>query len=78
MGKRKSSSQKIKMIKGSQKIQLIKEKSARNITFCKRKKGLVKKAMELSILCGKAIALYIFDKEKGKMISFNSTHEFDI
>ena len=60
------------------KIKLIRNKSSRHISFCKRKKGLVKKAMELSILCGKQIALYIFDEGTGQMISYNSNHEFNI
>ena len=55
------------------KIKLIKDKSSRNVTFCKRRKGLIKKAMELSILCHKQIGLFIYDEKSRKMISYNST-----
>lgn len=34
------------------KFEKIADKNSRNVTYCKRKKGLIKKAMELSILCG--------------------------
>ena len=44
-------------------IHLIKNKIDRNVTFCKRKKGLIKKAMELSIICDQDVAVYIFDRE---------------
>ena len=33
-------------------VALIDDKVSRNVTFCKRKKGLIKKAMEMSLLCG--------------------------
>ena len=36
----------------------------RNVTYCKRKKGLIKKAMQLSYLCGQEVYLSIFDEEK--------------
>lgn len=59
-------------------ISLIKNKIDRNVTFCKRKKGLIKKAMELSVMCDQDVALFIFDKEKNKFIAYNSSKEFSL
>ena len=50
----------------------------RRNTFCKRKKILIKKAMELSQLCSLDIYLCILDKEKRKpkMVQFVSSKGF--
>ena len=45
-------------------IDKIADKNSRNVTYCKRKRGLIKKAIELSRLCDQQIYLIIFDKEK--------------
>lgn len=42
------------------KIKLVKNKEARNITFSKRRKGLCKKASDLSVLCGAKVGLLGF------------------
>ncbi|QCD83568.1 MADS-box transcription factor [Vigna unguiculata] len=41
-------------------IKRIENKSSRQITFSKRRNGLMKKARELSILCDAKVALFIF------------------
>jgi hypothetical protein len=43
---------------------LIMNKEKRNVAYCKRKKGVVKKAIELSKLCNLDILIVMFDKEK--------------
>ena len=59
-------------------IAYIKENVKRHVTFCKRKKGFIKKAIELSLLCGQEIACYIYDPAKKKLITYNSTSDFDL
>ncbi|KAI8968605.1 hypothetical protein BDF20DRAFT_839694 [Mycotypha africana] len=54
------------------KIQLIKDDRNRQVTFLKRKHGLMKKAYELSVLCECEIALIIFNTN-GKLVQYAST-----
>lgn len=42
------------------------------VTFTKRKNGLMKKAMELSVLCGCEIALVVFNSNS-KLFQYSST-----
>ena len=66
---------------GKKKIEsvvLIQDQVKRNVTFCKRKKGIIKKAIEISKLCDKEVALYILDKKTNKLVAFNSTSNFEI
>ena len=48
------------------------------MTYCKRKKGLLKKAMELSILCDQDISLVISDKSRNKMVIYQSCQGFTV
>ena len=66
---------------GKKKIELmdlIQDPFKRNVTFCKRKKGVIVKALELSKLCGTEVALYILDKPSNKIVTYNSRPNFDI
>ena len=49
----------------------------RQVTFNKRKKGLLKKSMELSKLCEQNIFLVIFDKSRGRLVLYKSAEDFD-
>ena len=46
------------------KIEKIKEEKTRNVTLYKRRKGLLKKAMELSVLCNVKVYLLICESPK--------------
>ncbi|XP_057823188.2 MADS-box transcription factor 23 isoform X2 [Cryptomeria japonica] len=53
-------------------IKKIEKRSARHVTFSKRRRGLVKKAQELSILCEADVGLLIFSST-GKLFQYCST-----
>lgn len=51
----------------------IENASSRQVTFSKRRNGLLKKAYELSILCDAEVALIIFSS-KGRLYEFSSSN----
>ena len=57
--------------------QQIEDKNCRRITYLKRKKGLLRKAMELAMLCKMKISIGIFDEEKNHLVVYNSNADFD-
>ena len=57
-------------------VEEIEDRVAKNVTYCKRKKGIIKKAMELSILCGQDVSVTIYDPLKNKLISYQSSKKF--
>ncbi|EOA14349.1 hypothetical protein CARUB_v10027529mg [Capsella rubella] len=54
-------------------IKRIENLTSRQVTFSKRKKGLLKKAHELSVLCDAQVAAIIFS-QKGKLYDFASSN----
>jgi SRF-type transcription factor (DNA-binding and dimerisation domain) len=54
------------------KLRRIDNTAARQVTFSKRRKGLFKKAEELSILCDAEVALIVFSST-GKLFQFSSS-----
>jgi len=58
-------------------INKIEDDRQRQITYYKRKKGLLKKAMELSVLCDLKMVFYIFDNDDQKLFEYIS-HDYNI
>ena len=55
----------------------IEDKNALAVTYCKRKRGLIKKGIELSQLCDQFVYIVIFDKEKQRLVEYCSTSDFN-
>ncbi|RRT75771.1 hypothetical protein B296_00005908 [Ensete ventricosum] len=60
------------MGRGRVELKRIENKINRQVTFSKRRNGLLKKAYELSVLCDAEIALIIFSS-RGKLFEFASS-----
>ncbi|KAL9328529.1 hypothetical protein ACSQ67_003532 [Phaseolus vulgaris] len=56
-------------------IERIDNSTSRQVTFSKRRKGLIKKAKELAILCDAQVGLLIFSST-GKLYEYASTSTF--
>ncbi|KAH9769976.1 hypothetical protein WN944_019184 [Citrus x changshan-huyou] len=61
------------MGRGKVELKRIENKTNRQVTFSKRKNGILKKAFELSVLCDAEIALVIFSPS-GKAYHYASDH----
>ena len=48
------------------------------MTYFKRKRGLLKKCIELSIISGQDIFLVMRDKKYNRLVEFNSTPDFNL
>ncbi|XP_071707058.1 MADS-box protein SOC1-like [Rutidosis leptorrhynchoides] len=60
------------MVRGKTQMKRIENATSRQVTFSKRRNGLLKKAFELSVLCDAEVALVIFSP-RGKLCEFASS-----
>ncbi|XP_058759784.1 MADS-box protein SOC1-like [Vicia villosa] len=60
------------MVRGKTQMKRIENATSRQVTFSKRRNGLMKKAFELSILCDAEVALVVFSP-KGRLYEFASS-----
>ncbi|XP_042381742.1 agamous-like MADS-box protein MADS4 [Zingiber officinale] len=61
----------LEMVRGMGELRMIENKFDRQVTFAKRRNGLLKKAHELSVLCDAEVAVIIFSS-RGKLYEFCS------
>ncbi|MED6223084.1 Agamous-like MADS-box protein mads1 [Stylosanthes scabra] len=64
-----SSQNQKKMGRGKIEIKRIENTTNRQVTFCKRRNGLLKKAYELSVLCDAEVALVVFSS-RGRLYEY--------
>ncbi|KAK4269675.1 hypothetical protein QN277_022802 [Acacia crassicarpa] len=62
------------MVRRKTEMKRIENKTNRQLTFSKRRNGLLKKAFELSVLCDVEVALIVFSAN-GKLYEFSSSRK---
>ncbi|KAK0576237.1 hypothetical protein LWI29_034609 [Acer saccharum] len=62
-----------KMGRGKIEIKRIENTTNRQVTFCKRRNGLLKKAYELSVLCDAEVALIVFSS-RGRLYEYSNNN----
>nr|AAS59821.1 MADS-box protein RMADS210 [Oryza sativa Japonica Group] len=62
------------MVRGKTQMKRIENPTSRQVTFSKRRNGLLKKAFELSVLCDAEVALIVFSP-RGKLYEFASARK---
>lgn len=65
----------LKMGRGKTEIKRIENTTNRQVTFCKRRNGLLKKAYELSVLCDAEVALIVFST-RGRLYEYANNRWF--
>ncbi|AED97575.1 Transcription factor MADS-box [Arabidopsis thaliana x Arabidopsis arenosa] len=60
------------MVRGKIEMKKIENATSRQVTFSKRRNGLLKKAYELSVLCDAQLSLIIFS-QRGRLYEFSSS-----
>ncbi|CAN6199742.1 unnamed protein product [Urochloa humidicola] len=65
------------MGRGPVQLRRIENKINRQVTFSKRRNGLLKKAHEISVLCDAEVALIVFST-KGKLYEYSSHERYVI
>nr|BBP94871.1 SUPRESSOR OF OVEREXPRESSION OF CONSTANS1 [Freesia hybrid cultivar] len=60
------------MVRGKTQVRRIENDMSRQVTFSKRRSGLLKKAFELSVLCDAEVGIIVFS-QRGKLSEFSSS-----
>ena len=58
-------------------ITRIEDKRQRTIAYCKRKRIIIKKCIEIALKCDQDVYLCMFDKNTGRMIELNTSDTFE-
>jgi hypothetical protein len=64
-----------RMVRGKTEMRRIENTTSRQVTFSKRRNGLLKKALELSVLCDAEVAVVVFSP-RGRLYEFASANRY--
>jgi hypothetical protein len=59
-------------------LQKIEDYESQRVSLVKRRKGIVKKCIELNIMCQQDVFLVIFDRQKQKLLEYRSDPDMDL
>ena len=59
-------------------MKFVEDNHVRTITYHLRKRGLLKKCIELSSMCGQEVYLFIHDTKRDKVVEYQSSGNFDL
>ena len=59
-------------------IKKIENTNNRNVTWVKRLKGVIKKSIELSILCDQEIFVFVLDKQRKRVVHYQSDQDLHL
>jgi hypothetical protein len=62
----------------SNKLEYITQKRKREVAYCKRKRLLLKKLIEISTLCDLDIFLVVLDRSKQKILEYRNDLDFSV
>ena len=54
------------------------ETKEQRVTYFKRKRGCLKKCIELSQICGQDVFMVMIDRKNKRLVEFNSTPDYDL
>jgi hypothetical protein len=63
------------MVRGKTEMKRIENETSRQVTFSKRRNGLLKKALELSVLCDAEVAVVVFSP-RGRLYEFATANRY--
>ncbi|KAL8214747.1 hypothetical protein R6Q57_004196 [Mikania cordata] len=66
------------MGRGKVELKRIEDKVSRQVSFTKRRNGVMKKAHELSVLCDVDVALFAFSPGRDRLYEFSTDNRFSL
>lgn len=64
--------------RSSFKLEKIQDKESQRVSLCKRKRGIIKKCIELSVMHSQDVFILIFDKNQQRLVEYRSDPQMNV